>query len=694
MVRLSLSQHMAPAEYTRLIEAGVAPTPRQLQKSVEHLVPERHTRADWQRASAKNALLAARGLSSINQLSFLDKACILTVLRDHHDSSNFHQHADEFRSIVALGHRAINYRVTSLLDLVSARPPVHNYRTYLMHFALSEGWVIQHVMKPPNSPYSQCRRSARSNAGMRNTLDDMVYYGQGAQSPRPNSQNVQVAPHSGGQAQGGHAHSDSGYLQWADRVDVEDLEEDDAEDTWMLEEEEVDEDAEAAQRTQRSLSEVVAASTPATSEEQPPGARGRTMPSESRRGQVSVRNAPDDPVDAAMAARVAEQERRIAELHETIARLEGARRAVARGAEARSAPVRARERDGAVETPATTRQRTVTGRQDTRTGTHRDEPLAPMVEAALNREVRQANTGGMATAGMQNWAERLQVVHKFFPGMDDGWKVVVVDAIKIMVYDTEVGELNFWVPTPLVEKILARALKLTKASQRALLHMVLQHDEKRSGWITRQLQIWRNTTWEQGRAYTNTLHGLPYRAGSNPRVTIPARPSAQEVPRITCKKFDENYPAGEEGPGTFELRPWHRNAAGVPFATENFERGLYASYRRPIPPPLVLHTYLVAFWLFGVEVPILTGAPLVTSAPQNEEGVRWYHERVKRWMRAVILRRTAEHGPFWDADKRGWRFRRDSVVVISEDGMEDMSPTLPANTAPAIPAVTPSAANP
>ncbi|CAI5985927.1 unnamed protein product [Closterium sp. NIES-65] len=511
----------------------------------------------------------------------------------------------------------------------------------------------------------------------------MVFYGQGSQSPRPSSRNGSNAPHSGGISQAGHAQSDSGYLQWADRVGVENLEEDDPEDTWMPEEEEVDEDAEAAQRTQRSLSEVVAASTPATSEEQRPGARGATNPSASRRGQVSVRSAPDDQVDAAMAARVAEQERRIAELHETIQRLEGARRAVARSAETRTVPVRARDRDGALETPATTRRRTVTGRDETRTDTHRGEPLAPMVEAALHREVRVANTGGVATAGMQNWAERLQIAHKFLPGMDDGWKVVVVDAIKIMVYDTDVGELNFWVPMVLVERIVARALNITKASHRALLHMVLQHDDKRSGWITRQMQIWRNTTWEQGRAYTFILHGLPYRAGSNPRVTIPARPSVQEVPRITCKQFDENHPAEA---GTFELRPWHRNAAGVPFATEKFERGLYASYRRPIPPPLVLRTYLVAFWLFGVEVPILNGGPLVTSAPQNEEGVRWYHERVKRWMRSAILRRTAEHGPFWDAEKRGWRFRRDSAVVISENGMEDMSPTLPATPATAVPA--------
>ncbi|CAI7871356.1 unnamed protein product [Closterium sp. NIES-53] len=470
-------------------------------------------------------------------------------------------------------------------------------------------------MEPAGSPYSPCRRSRRRNAGVRSNQDDMVYYGPGSQSPRPNSREGLDATHGTGTIASDRAPSDSGYLSWADRVDVEELEEDDEEDTWMLDEEEVDEDAEAfhyafyftltlfppaTSRNQRAISEVVAASSPATSEEQRPGARGPEMPSEPRQRPVP-RNAPDALVDAAVAARVAEQERRIAELNQTIQRLEGARRAGARSSGPRTAAVHIRERDGAVDTPAATRQRTATGRQETRTVEHRDEPLAPMVEAALSREVRQANTGGVATAGMRNWADRLQHAHKFLSGMDDGWKVVVVDAIKIMVYDTDMGELNFWVPMDLVERILARALKLTKSAHLSLLKMVLQHDEKRSGWITRQLQIWRNTTWEQGRAYTYILHGLPYRGGSNPRITIPVRPRAQDVPYITCNHSYNSMFRDACRPGTFELHCWHRNAAGVPFATENFERGLYASYRRPIPPPLVLRTYLVAFWLFGVR---------------------------------------------------------------------------------------------
>ncbi|CAI7737742.1 unnamed protein product, partial [Closterium sp. NIES-53] len=250
-------------------------------------------------------------------------------------------------------------------------------------------------MEPAGFPYSPCRRSGRRNAGVRSNQDDMVYYGPESQSPRPNSREGLDATHGTGTV----ASDPFNYAFYFALTLF----------------------PPAALRNQRAISEVVAASSPSTSEEQRPGARGPEMPSDPRQRPVP-RNAPDALVDAAVVARVAEQERRIAELNQAIQRLEGARRAGAHSSGPRTAAFHIRERDGAVDTPAATRQRTATGRQETRTVEHRDEPLAPMVEAALSREVRQANTAGVATAGMRNWANRLQHAHKFLPGMDDGWK--------------------------------------------------------------------------------------------------------------------------------------------------------------------------------------------------------------------------------------------------------------------------------
>ncbi|CAI7804782.1 unnamed protein product [Closterium sp. NIES-53] len=172
-------------------------------------------------------------------------------------------------------------------------------------------------------------------------------------------------------------------------------------------------------------------------------------------------------------------------------------------------------------------------------------------------------------------------------------------AISILAYDTSVGVMNFWVTPEQAERCMARALRLSNTEHFVLLHMVWGVDDKRTGWFTRQMQVWRNTKWEQGRAFVNILHGLPYRTRANPRVRLPVRPSAQEVPRITRKEFTEQFKAG---PGSWELMTWHRNAAGMPFATENFERAFCASFRRPIPPPLVVKTYVLAFWLFGVSI--------------------------------------------------------------------------------------------
>ncbi|CAI7757384.1 unnamed protein product [Closterium sp. NIES-54] len=78
-----------------------------------------------------------------------------------------------------------------------------------------------------------------------------------------------------------------------------------------------------------------------------------------------------------------------------------------------------------------------------------------------------------------------------------------------------------------------------------------------------------------------------------------------------------------------------------------------------------------------VEYPLINGTQMPRSAPRNEEAVRWYHDRVVEWARRSIMASTAATGPWWDPNARAWAFRQGSSVIISEDGLEDISPLAP-----------------
>ncbi|CAI5458226.1 unnamed protein product [Closterium sp. Yama58-4] len=595
-------------EYVRLMTAREAPTPKKLLDSVMHLVPERHAVASAQRRIALEKLTAMRMVQG-RAVSFIDTECIFADMHDGRDPADKLASSVRFVEIVKAGYKGVNLRATGLDNLVSATPAEHDYRTFLMHFAMSEGWVMQHgkydfwgaadarkefaqykIAQPMLYNYQQFRHIggvdgigagilahalgmlAWRNAGHRSDDEDMIYYGHGTQSPHVSGRQGRTP--SAGDDSAGHEETDNetGYLQWADRLDVEDAPEDTDEET---ESEPVNEDAEAAgwlfvsaeHRQHRLISEVVAASSNATSIEARPGNRGPAVTSAGGAGSVA-RNAAQ-PVDAAVAARVRLQERRILELNQTIERLEGTRAAAAREAASRNVPRSARAREDDADPPPATRQR-VSPPHGVNTDTRRNT-RSPLVAQAIAREIRQSHAGSRATPAILDWGDNLEQGNKMIPTLEDGFKGVVEDSISILAYDTNVVVMNFWVPPALAEWCVARALKLTSPRELTLLHMIWGVDEKRVAWFTRRMQVWRNTKWEQGRANAYILHGLPYDAGANPRINLPVIPDGQEVERITRRDFTTRYKAG---PATFELMPWHRNAAGLPFSTEIFERAL------------------------------------------------------------------------------------------------------------------------
>ncbi|CAI5476451.1 unnamed protein product [Closterium sp. Yama58-4] len=427
--------------------------------------------------------------------------------------------------------------------------------------------------------------------------------------------------------------------------------------------------ADAARSRQRLVTELSHAA-PATPAVSAPGGRG---PAVAANGSVNGNRAPPAPapaMNAALTARLRDREREIADLN---ARLREARRTGNMNVAEGDADTAAQRHTA----PATTRQRVRESTPNVNQGAPgplRDRVYTPFVAQALDRETANVRgKHGPPTEQLIIWADNLENANKFIPGLLNGLKDAVASGIKLLVYSTRARRMSFWPSPDLIEATMARALRLRTRAQRHQLHLVWTNDAARAGWFIRKMQVFRNTRWEQGRAYVYILNGLPYEPPAFSRVALPADMTANGVAQISRQDFVTRHRAG---PGTYQLLAWHV-LNGLPFAADSFERGLYKSFRRASPPPLVLRTYVIAFWLYGVEYPLINGTQMPRSAPQNDEAVRWYHDRVVEWARRSIMASTPATGPWWDPNARAWAFRQGSSVIISEDGLEDISPLAP-----------------
>ncbi|CAI5945999.1 unnamed protein product [Closterium sp. NIES-64] len=138
-------------------------------------------------------------------------------------------------------------------------------------------------------------------------------------------------------------------------------------------------------------------------------------------------------------------------------------------------------------------------------------------------------------------------------------------------------------------------------------------------------------------------------------------------------------PAAEDGPAV----------PRTPFVARVLARETSSHCRDKAPTPALLlwaerlekANLVIPGFDNGMKVvyPLINGSQMPRSAPQNAEDVRWYLDRVNSWAREAIRNQGAVIGPWWDAAHRAWAFRRGSNVLISEDGFEDLSPTMPPN---------------
>ncbi|CAI5482694.1 unnamed protein product [Closterium sp. Yama58-4] len=471
----------------------------------------------------------------------------------------------------------------------------------------------------------------------------MVYYGAAS---RVNSGRTGRAPSPGNDSDEEmiNTENDTGYASWAANQEED---EDVGEPSEVAPTELVDEDAEAARSRQRSVTTLSHAA-PVTPVVTASGGRGPTVAATGGVNVPAAAPAPAPAMNAAMAARLRAREREIVDLN---SRLREARRTGNRNGTEGDADTQGQRNVS----PATTRQRT---RESNPTVEQRGP--GPQHERVYTQFVAQALARETAIVRGRHGPPTEQLD-------------AVGEGIKLLVYATRVRRMSFWPSPVLVEATMARALRLRTRAQRQQLHLVWTNDAARSGWFIRKMQVFRNTRWEQGRAYVYVLNGLPYEPPTFSRVAVPADMTTNGVPQVSREDFIARHRAG---PGTFQLLAWHV-LNGLPFAADSFERGIYKSFRRAGPPPLVLRTYVIAFWLYGVEFPLINGGQMPRSAPQNDEAVRWYHDRVVEWAHRSIMASTPASGPWWDPNARAWAFRQGSSVIISEDGLEDISPLAP-----------------
>ncbi|CAI5511098.1 unnamed protein product [Closterium sp. Naga37s-1] len=464
------------------------------------------------------------------------------------------------------------------------------------------------------------RRTGRLNAGRRAADRDMVYYGTAS---RVNSGRTGRATSPGDDSDDemNNTENDTGYATWAANQEED---EDVGEPSEVAPTELVDEDAEAARSRQRSVTTLSHAA-PVTPVVIASGGRGPTVAATGGVNVPAAAPAPAPAMNAAMAARLRAREREIVYLN---SRLREARRTGNRNGTEGDADTQG-QRNVA---PATTRQRT---RESNPTveqrgpGPQHDRVYTQFVAQALARETAIVRgRHGPPTEQLVIWADNLELTDKFIPGLLNGLKDAVGEGIKLLVYATRSRRMSFWPSPVLIEATMARALRLRTRAQRQQLHLVWTNDAARSGWFIRKMQVFRNTRWEQGRAYVYVLNGLPYEPPTFSRVAVPADMTANGVPQVSREDFIARHRAG---PGTFQLLAWHV-LNGLPFAADSFERGIYKSFRRASPPPLV-------------EFPLINGGQMPRSAPQNDEAVRWYHDRVVEWARRSIMASTPASGP-------------------------------------------------
>ncbi|CAI5475846.1 unnamed protein product [Closterium sp. Yama58-4] len=112
--------------------------------------------------------------------------------------------------------------------------------------------------------------------------------------------------------------------------------------------------------------------------------------------------------------------------------------------------------------------------------------------------------------------------------------------------------------------------------------------------------------------------------------SFPSMPIAFAITRSTTASDGHFLKENAPGCGSHELYTWDV-VGGVPFAKEAFDVRLYETFstRSYGGGQMVLKITVVAFWVFGTETPLKTGKPLTKSGEQNDQGVRWYHSRLR-----------------------------------------------------------------
>ncbi|CAI5466700.1 unnamed protein product [Closterium sp. Yama58-4] len=655
------------AEFYRLREESIPITPSAIVNSVSFLATKSKARSRRVRQSIWEKINAAREEYLFAPLSVAQQGCIDAMYYDEDDSWEFLVDVGKFLPVTG-DYPFVNMRADDIDHIQSNRVVRHDYRVYLMEFAMSEGWVVERGFydRYNETDAREAFKHARLPNRVPETCVEFLHVGGTDGVP------VELLSHAlaliATEEEG--RDNDTGYATWASGLDDDGQEEaeeegashDDSDDP-------VDEEYEGSQRTQRPVSAVSSAAPRAETvgEDGVPlsarsGGQGPVVPPTASRTPTSYTA---EYVER-LQTELRDRDMKLLELTKNTRSC--ARQAVAHGdkSEGRNKRKHCVAKSTAME-PGMHNARAF---RHTLLDDHPRHQFSPWVQRALEHEFHTVYAGGVQPSeGYTSWAGTCGEADLAIPALTTGLPAKMTQAQEILLHKMPDALMSLWPLDTLVEKALAMALEYESKADLQRLHLVWSNDHDRSEAFTARMQVYRSNLWTSARGYFYVLNGMPFKKAPTSRILPPPVPDPSLVKPTTVTEFMDKFKADSD---SHELMTWHRGQGRkrVPFSTEAFDTGVFETLKGSLDSPLVVKAYAVAFWLFGTETPMLTGCDLKRSGPQNENTVRWYHSRVKAWARQAILERNEEEGPWYKPQHEAWAFKRRAKVLISDDGID------------------------
>ncbi|CAI5509652.1 unnamed protein product, partial [Closterium sp. Naga37s-1] len=173
------------------------------------------------------------------------------------------------------------------------------------------------------------------------------------------------------------------------------------------------------------------------------------------------------------------------------------------------------------------------------------------------------------------------------PPLPHGLTLVMDDTLDIIIFRSPNNRVDFWPARCIILGAMELAMGYTTTAQKWNLRHVYQFDLDRRGYIRDRLQAFRHELLTSGRVSVINSFNLC--------ISRPDRRQQVHGSNAISKFLSVFKPVT----GSFMLLTWHMNKKGIPFACDEFVRGIIASFSRDGHCTIVLLLKHIAFWLCG-----------------------------------------------------------------------------------------------